>query len=101
MKDGEELIYTPPNTKPKKRKRKDRVTWFNPPYNKNTKTPVAKEVLKLISKHFPKGSELGKLFNRSTVKVSYCTTRNIAQHISAHNKKILAEKKNPKPKTCN
>ena len=44
---------------------------------------------------------LGKLFNRSTVKVSYCTTRNFAQHLSAHNKKILAEKKNPKPKLCN
>ena len=71
------------------------------PYNKNKKTCVAKEVLKLISKRFKKGSELGKLFNRSTVKVSYCTTRNIAQHISAHNNKILAEKKNPKPKTCN
>ena len=57
--------------------------------------------LKLVSKHFPKGSEIGKLFNRSTVKVSYCTTRNFAQHLSAHNKKILAEKKNPKPKLCN
>ena len=33
--------------------------------------------------------------------MSYCTTRNIAQHISAHNKKILAEKKNQNPKTCN
>ena len=75
IKDGEKLFYIPPATKPKSRKRKKKVTWFNPPYNKNTKTCVAKEVLKLVSKHFPKGSELGKLFNRSTVKVSYCTTR--------------------------
>jgi hypothetical protein len=31
-------------------------------------TCVAKEFLKLISKHFKKGTALGKILNRSTVK---------------------------------
>ena len=77
MKKGEKLIYTLPDAKPKKkkRKRKDQVTWFNPPYNKNTKTPVAKEVLKLVSKHFKKGSELGANMNLTLDLTNLLSTR--------------------------
>ena len=44
---------------------------------------------KLVNKHFPRGSELYKLFNRNTVKVSYCTMNNMSSIISSHNAKIL------------
>ena len=103
MDKKEKLVYQPKASKKKKksRKRYRKVTWYNPPYNKNVKTCFAREFLKLISKHFPKGTELGKILNRSTVKVSYCTTRNIAKHISSHNKKLLAEKVTVPAKTCN
>ena len=58
-----------------KRNRVRRITWFNPPYSKNTITRVGQKFLKLIDKHFPVGSKLHvhKVFNRSTIKVSYCT----------------------------
>ena len=44
----------------------------------------------IIDRCFPKSHPyLGKLFNRRTFKVSYCTTRNVDAIISSHNRKIL------------
>ena len=39
--------------------------------------------------HFPKGNSLNKIFNKSTVKVSYSRMGNISTIISSHNKNIL------------
>ena len=39
------------NKDTKRRKRK--ITWFNPPYSKNVSTKVGNQFLKLINKHFP------------------------------------------------
>ena len=74
----------------KTRKRNRGVTWFNPPYNENVSTNVAKQFLHLIDKHFGK-SDLKKVFNRSNVKVSYSCLPNMSATISAHNKKILKQ----------
>ena len=43
--------------------------------------------LQLIDRHFPPANKLHKIFNRSTVKVSYSCTQNISQIIKGHNKK--------------
>ena len=56
---------------PAKKERPRSVIWFNPPFSENLKTLVGKKFFKLISKHFPKGSRLSKIFNRSSVKVNY------------------------------
>jgi len=48
-----------------------------------------KVFLKLISKYFPKGSALHKIFNKNTVKLSYCCLPNMAAIVSGHNKKQL------------
>ena len=78
----------------KKRCRKRKVLWFNPPWASNVKTNIGAEFLKLIDKHFPKGHPLHKVLNRYTVKVSYRTTPNIKKLIAAHNSKILRQKRN-------
>ena len=55
-----------------KRKRTKNVIWFNPPFRKNVKTNIGKQFLNLIDTHFPPSSTLHRLFNRNTVKISYC-----------------------------
>ena len=85
----EELQYTTVMAKKKARRRK--VLYFNPPFNMETKTCVLKVFLGLIDKHFPRSHPWSKYINRHTVKASYCCTRNMAVHISAHNKKVLSK----------
>ena len=61
----------------------------------NVKTNIGRQFLALIDKCFPKNSPLGKIFNRSNLKLSYSTCPNMSQVISGHNKKILANSKPP------
>ena len=70
------------------RSRRRNAIWFNPPWNDEVSTNVTKKFLSMIDRHFPKGSALGKHFNRSTVKFSYIRMPNIAWIISGHNKKV-------------
>ena len=65
--------------------------WFNPPYSQNVRTNIAKSLLFLIDKHFPKSHKLHKIFNRNNLKVSYSCTTNMANIIKSHNLKILNE----------
>ena len=81
------------------RNRPRNIIWFNPPYNKNVETKVAKVFLKLIDKHFPKSNKLHKVLNRNNVKVSYSCTKNFERIVKSHN----ANSNKPKPKEacCN
>ena len=95
----EVLKYLAPQPQRKKARRR-KILWFNPPFNLEVKTNVAAKFLKLIDKHFPKKSPLGRYYNRCTVKVSYRTMPNMKAQIDKHNRKIL----NIKPtigRTCN
>ncbi len=76
------------------KKRKRKIIWFNPPFSANVKTNVGKIFLKLVKKHFPKGHQLAKIFNRNTLKVSYSCMKNVNSIISAHNKTVLNPKNN-------
>ena len=71
------------------RRRVRKVIWFNPPFSKNVKSRIGKQFLGLISRHFPKGSKLHKIFNRQTVKVSYSCMPNVASIIKSHNNRVL------------
>ena len=54
-------------------------------------TNVAEKFFKLIeqsNKKF-KGTPLGYVFSRATIKISYGTTRNMKAHVAAHNKRVL------------
>ena len=84
-----ELKFQKEPKKMKKRCRKRKILWFNPPWSSAVKTNIGAQFLKLVDKHFPKGHPLHKLLNRNTVKVSYRTTPNIKKIISSHNTKIL------------
>ena len=83
----------------KKRNRKRKVIWFNPPFNVNVITNVAEKFLRMVDTLIPR--EYRKLFNRWNVKVSYCTMPNMAQIVQSHNAKILTPPEPPPVRTCN
>ena len=98
------LNYNKINPKIKhKRKRKRKITFYNPPWNDAVSTDVARKTFKIVQNHFKEGTLLGKLFNKKTINVSYSTTRNMEQHIKAHNRKIIGKTipKEKRPEGCN
>ena len=88
----------PQKAKPRKRRRN--IIWFNPPFNKNVSSNIAKQFLHLIDKHFSKNKKLHKLFNRNNVKVSYSCTPNIGRIIKGHNKKLTTTREEDEPCNC-
>ena len=96
-----QLKYEPPEDHSrKKRRRKRKVTWFNPPFSMHVKTKVGKEFLKLVDTAFPPSNPLHKLFNRHTLKLSYRCMPNMASAISRHNKGILQKNLVMDPPPC-
>ena len=83
-----------------RKNRSRKIIWFNPPYSKNVSTNVAGRFLSLVSRHFPKTSKLGKIFNRNTLKVSYSCMPNMGAVISSHNKSNLREPEQTKACNC-
>ena len=94
------LSFTRKSTIKRGRQRKRNIIWFNPPYNKNVSTNVARLFLNLVDKHFTKKNNLHKVFNRNNVKISYSCTENVSSIISSHNKK-MSTKKEDDVLTCN
>ena len=84
-----------------RRNRSRKIIWFNPPFNTNVKSNIAREFLHLINKHFPKKHRLHKIFNRNNVKVSYSCMPSFESHIKSHNVKILDNTKASNTKHCN
>ena len=64
------LNYKKHNQIPKLNKNRN-IIWFNPLFNKNAITNIAKRFLNLVDKHFRKSVKLHQIFNRNTIKVSY------------------------------
>ena len=95
------LIYTDKKDIKQKRNRSRNFIWFNPPFNKNVSTNVAKRFLNLLDQLFPKSNKLHAIFNRNTVKVSYSCTQNMSSMIRSHNKKVInKDVKESKPCNC-
>ena len=73
----------------------------------NVKTKIGGSLFFILNKHFPKGSELHKLFNKTTVKISYSCLPNFDAILKGMNncKLNTAMTKNDKPanmkKICN
>ena len=84
----------------KKKARSRKVIWFNPPWAMNVKTPVGKYFRQAIQKFFPPEHPLSKFYNKNTLKISYCTTKNLGAHIAAHNRRILQPAQREVPR-CN
>ena len=88
----------------KKRKRRRRVIWFNPPFSVEVQTELGRKFLGLVARHFPAGHVYSQIFNKNTIKVSYSCMKSIESRIKAHNKKLTHG--DPKPadrpsKLCN
>ena len=94
------LIYTYKKNTKQKRNRTRNIIWFDPPFNKNVSTNVAKPFLKLLDQHFPKSNKLHTIFNRNTVKVSYSCMENMSSMIKSHNKVINKYVKESKSCNC-
>ena len=77
------------------------IIWFNQPFSRAVSTIVGKRFLQLLCHHFPPSNKLHKIFNKNTVKVSYCCTQNVASIIKSHNKKLInTSMKNVLPCNC-
>ena len=76
----------------RKRKRRD-VIFFNPPFNKEVKTDIGRQFLKLIDKNFPSNNPISEIINRKTVKLSYSCTDNMERVITKHNMKLLNDER--------
>ena len=77
-------------SQPAKRRRRRDIIWWNPPFSMNVKTNIGGKFLSLIDECFPKGSIMGKVFNRNNLKLSYRTCPNMHQVLAKHNKKVWA-----------
>ena len=89
-----ELTYkdsTAPTTK-KMISRKRKIIWFNPLYNQNVLTNIAKIFLKLVDKHTQSTNRLHKIFNRNSIKVRYSCMSNVQQLIKNHPKQEKQDK---------
>ena len=84
-----------------KRTRRRKVIWFNPPWNDEVSTNVARKFRSIVDRHFPSGSKFSPYFNRNTIKVSYSAMPNMARVISGHNKKLTGSSTTPEEKGCN
>ena len=75
----------------RRKNRKRRITWFNPPFSQNCTTNIPKVFMAIIAECFPPGHILRSSFNSNTVKVSYRTMTNMAQVLAKHNAKVIAK----------
>ena len=88
------LEIKPPQRAPSQRRNRSRnIIWFNPPYNKNVKSKMGREFLRLIDNCFPAGHK----FNRNTLKLSYSCMPKVQQILKGHNKSVLANSVQPTP----
>ena len=85
-----ELKFDKPNNSvPKRKNRKKKIIWFNPPYSLNVETSIGGNFLKLIDECFPEGHVLHPYINRKTVKVSYRCMPNMKAVIAKQNTKVI------------
>ena len=95
-----ELRYNPQQRR-RGRNRARKVIWYNPPFSKTVKTNIGRKFLQLLDAHFPENNRFHKIFNRSTVKVSYGCMPNIGAAINSHNRSVLEERQPLERGGCN
>ena len=104
--DTDDPSSTKPNSNESKgqknrNKRRRNIIWYNPPFDGTVATNVGKEFLKTLDESFPAGHKLHKIFNRSTVKLSYSCMPNLSQIINSTNRRKLHQNTNTEKQTCN
>jgi len=79
------LTYKPSTNQPSRKIHKQKVIWYNPPFNLGIRTSKGKKFLALVDEHFPKRHVLHDIINRGKVMISYSCPRNIKAIIQSHN----------------
>ena len=87
--DSSQRLHTAMAILAPKKKRKRKITWFNPPFCQSIETNISKRFLSLVDKHFTPDHQLRKIFNRNTLKVSPTCMPNIGSAIKSHNNQLL------------
>ena len=97
LSDNVDWKYT--NNKSEKSKTQiQNITWFNPPLSKSISTNFLETFLQLVTKHLPRSHKLHKIFNHSTVKVSYRSMNSMSKIFKGHNKKVISKPRDRKLK---
>ena len=89
-----ELQYEMISYPNKRRSRKPKIIWFNPPYSKHVCTNIGREFRRLLTKNFPPSHRLHKICNSSNVMLRHSCMPNIANLIFKHSKTVLKRKAN-------
>ena len=85
-----------------KKKRRRKITYFNPPFSKSVATNIGKYFFKLLDESFPREHKLRNILNRNTIKLSYRCTKNLQSSVSSHNAKIYKQNfPAAEPSDCN
>ena len=90
-----------PQIKKRKTRKPRKVIYFQPPYCSSVKDNIGKKFLNLVKSFFAKDHIYHKVFNRNTLKLSYCCMTNIKSVICSHNQKLLKPKEGTPKKNCN
>ena len=96
---NEKLSYL--SDPPKKKQRKRKIIWFNPPFSMNVKTNIGKAFLSLVKKHFPPHHKFSKMFNKNSIKISYCCMKSMGSLIKSHNSRVLNQSNTQQESECN
>jgi len=83
------------------RNRQRKITWYNPPFDRNVATNIGHKFLSIVTKCFPVTHPLHQICNRNTLKLSYCTMPNMQQLIQMDNRKKLGHQPDPITPPCN
>ena len=73
----------------KKRRRRRKIIYFQPPFSLNVKTPIGRQFLNLVKRHFTPDHPLYKILNYRCLKISYVCMSNIKTEITSNNKRLL------------
>ena len=85
----------------KKRIRKRKTIYFNPPWSSDVKTNIGQKFLEIVKSTFHEKHPLFKICNRNTMKISYSCLPNMRNEISRQNKDILRPKTKDTGPLCN
>ena len=100
-----EIINNSSHKKRRGKNRNKKVVRFNPPFCRLANNNIGKYFLHLLDKDFNRDNPLSRIFNRTTVKISYSCTKNMYNILSNHNKRLLNElitrDRNPDVGSCN
>jgi hypothetical protein len=72
-----------------KKKRRRKIIYFQPPFSLAVRTPVGKQFLNLVKRHFTPDHPLHKILNHRCLKISYSCMGNIKSEIATHNKRLM------------